>query len=75
MVLIVIILITYGLGIQEGERNGFYRGFEKGFLVTADSVNAIMQKQIKSDTTVTKLILINRDTNVYIIKAKSFKNK
>lgn len=71
----IILVFTLSFTYRIGNRIGFEKGFEKGFSVTIDTVQSIMQKQIKSDTTVTKLTIINNDTNVYILKQKSLKIK
>lgn len=52
----------YQIGYEEGEN--------KGYSLALDTVNKICSKQLKSDTTVSKLVLINPDTTVYILSPK-----
>lgn len=54
---------------------GYKSGINDGFNISLDTANKILQKQLKSDTTVTELVLINQDTNVYILSRKTLLTK
>jgi hypothetical protein len=46
-------------------------GIGIGVVGTLDTVNKIMKKQIDSDTSVTMLVLVNPDTNVYFLSRRT----
>lgn len=46
-------------------------GADQVFHATMDTVQTIIDKQIKSDTTVTRLVLVNPDTVTYILSRKT----
>lgn len=50
---------------------GYIKGRDKGFYIALDTVNQICAKQLKSDTSVSKLMLINLDTTVYFLSGKT----
>jgi hypothetical protein len=50
---------------------GYSKGGDAGAGQALDTINKIVQKQLKSDTSVTRLILINPDTNTYILSRKT----
>lgn len=50
---------------------GYIKGRDKGFCIALDTVNQICAKQLKLDTCVSKLMLINRDTTVYLLSGKT----
>ena len=51
---------------------GFEKGADKMFIAVTDTIQSILNKQIKSDTSESKLIIINPDTNVYYIRRKDY---
>lgn len=70
MFTITISYIFYNVGYIFGWQNGENEGFKS----TTDIVISILNKQLKSDTTVTKLIIVNPDTNIYYLTRKSILN-
>lgn len=71
VVVCILLLISYFAG--------WYRSMdatiEYTFNRTMDTVNAILDEQLKSDTSVTKLILVHPDTNTYYLSRKTVINK
>jgi hypothetical protein len=59
--------------------SGFKQGWDKGandlFTATTDTIIAICKKQMESDTTITKLILINPDTTTFYLSRKTVYTK
>jgi len=49
----------------------YKKGRYDGAGVMIDTVNNILDKQIKSDTSITKLVLINPDTSTYYLSRKT----
>jgi hypothetical protein len=66
-VIILIAVLFYRMGYHEG----YNYGAGLGVHASLDTVKSIMDKQLKSDTSYTKLILINPDTNVYVLSRKT----
>jgi hypothetical protein len=60
-------IITQVCMFKIGERVGY----SAGVCATLDTVNTALEKQVNSDTSVTRLILINPDTSVYILSRKT----
>jgi ubiquinone biosynthesis protein Coq4 len=64
---------------RAGKRAGFEEGASLGVKASLDTVLVMLNNQLKSDTSVTSLIIINPDTNVYILSRetllKSFEAK
>ena len=50
-------------------------GYKEGVSAALDTVSVIMEQQIKSDTSVSVLMIVNPDTNVFILSAKYPLNK
>jgi len=50
---------------------GYIKGRSKGINMALDTVNKICAEQVNSDTTISELILVDRDTIVYFISKKS----
>ena len=54
---------------------GYDKGWDKGandiFKVTTDTVIAICNRQSESDTSTTKLIIVNPDTNIFYLSRKT----
>lgn len=50
---------------------GYVKGVNKGFCAALDTVNKICVKQVNSDTTVSKIVLIDRDTTAYFLSRKT----
>lgn len=51
---------------------GYNKGFDNGANSALDICNEIVQKQIHSDSTITKLTIITpKDTNTYILQSKT----
>lgn len=63
----IICFCSYRLGFYKGYDNGDINGWNRGL----DSVQSVLNKQLKSDTTITKLVLVNPDTSVYYFKRKT----
>ena len=66
-VIILIAVLFYRMGYHEG----YNYGAGLGVHASLDTVKQIVEKQMKSDTSCTKLILINPDTNVYVLSRKT----
>lgn len=60
---------------KKGYNQGWHQGADEGVTVVLDTVNTILQGQKNSDSSVTRLILINADTNSYIISRKTVLSK
>lgn len=54
-------------------RISFMLGQNNGYLQALDTINAMMKAQAFSDTTVTDLTLVHRDTSRYFLSKKSIK--
>lgn len=67
--LLILFISFYILGITKGYRNGFNAGADRAL----DTVNVICAKQVNSDTTVTELVLVHPDTNIYFLSKKTIK--
>ena len=66
--LIMVVFIILGFSIGDYINNFTYKkGLEKGYKSALDTVYKICRNHIESDTTVTRLVLIGTDTNVFII--------
>lgn len=66
----LIITLTYRISYREG----YNTGASLGVKASLDTVLVMLNKQLKSDTTVTKLIIINPDTNVFILSRETLLN-
>lgn len=75
-IFIIILLLCIALvGIfsyNMGYSKGWSRGADDMCKATIDTVQAICNRQMKSDTSVTKLVLINPDTTTYYLSRKTF---
>jgi cbb3-type cytochrome oxidase subunit 3 len=69
--LIICLICVSTLFYRIGYRKGEYNGAVKGIIVTLDSVQNILEKQLKSNTTASKILIINPDTNVYVLSKKT----
>lgn len=70
--LIISTLLLWGiLGFVIGYDKGLGKGRSEMFYATCDTFLSIMVKQTRSDTSVSKLILVNPDTNVFILSRKT----
>jgi hypothetical protein len=67
---IVIAGIAFGV-FEMGYRAGRIEGYGRGFERALDTMTSILSKQTKSDTSVSKLIFIHPDTDVYILSRKT----
>lgn len=65
------ITVTSVLFYRIGYHGGYNYGAELGIRASLDTVKSIMDKQLKSDTSVSLIILIKPDTNVYILSRKT----
>jgi len=78
-VLVAILLLCAVLVGKFSYNAGYNKGWDRGaddiFKATIDTVQAICDKQLKSDTSVTKLVLINPDTSTYYLSRKSVLSK
>lgn len=72
---IIIALILFIFSIFSSYKIGFNNGLDKMFFAVTDTIQTIINNQIKSDTSVTELIIINPDTNVYYLSRKTVLNK
>lgn len=64
---VLVVIFSYNAGYNKG----WDRGANVIFKSTIDTVQAICDKQLKSDSSVTKLVLINPDTIVYYLSRKT----
>lgn len=69
--LILCLVCVAVLFYRIGYRTGKYNGAVSGIIITLDSVQNILQYQLKSDTTASKILIINPDTNVYVLSKKT----
>lgn len=65
------LLVWSSLGFVVGYKKGRAKGQAEMFYATCDTFLSIMGKQTRSDTSVSKLILVNPDTNVFILSRKT----
>jgi hypothetical protein len=79
LLLIGTIALFVFLTFRISYREGFNEGASLGVKASLDTVLVMLNNQLKSDTSVTSLIIINPDTNVYILSRetllKSFEEK
>lgn len=68
LTIIVALIATSFLSYRIGENKGEYKGSVIGFNMAIDTVNKIIVNQVKSDTTVSKVFLINKDTNIFFLQ-------
>jgi len=77
-IIVLIIVVVFSISITT-YRIGYYKGYNTGAFhgvkISLDTVKTIIEKQFKSDCCVTKLILINPDTNTYILSPKTVRIK
>ena len=66
-----IITIIVGFGLYLSYHLGDITGENRGFSMALDTVNKICGRQLKSDTTVSEVVFLNRDTNVYYLSRKT----
>jgi hypothetical protein len=70
-VAILLTLITWICGYYSGYKRAYLKGgidgSEIGFNMALDTINAIMKEQVGSDTTISKVCLINKDTNTFYV--------
>lgn len=59
----VILLIAFDVFL-------YFMAYRTGYGEALGEVKDIMEDQIKSDTTVSKVVIINPDTNVFILSPK-----
>lgn len=71
LVSLLCIVISYNAGYNRGWK----QGADDLFNATIDTVQAICNKQLSSDTSVTELVLINPDTTVYYLSRKTVLSK
>lgn len=69
LVIIIVIVISIALGTTY--KIGLSKGIDIGIIATLDTVNKIADKTLKSDTSVTRLILVHPDTTTYILSRKT----
>ncbi len=74
VIMIAIIFIGFGvMSTKRGYEIGIQKGLNKGIDITLDTVNAMLNKQLKSDTSVTilSLELRKKDTVHYFLSRKT----
>lgn len=71
----IILITVISFSVYFSYNIGYKSGINDGFSISLDTANKILQKQLKSDTSVSELILINPDTNVYILSRKTLLTK
>lgn len=71
----IILISVISFSVYFSYNIGYKSGINDGFSISLDTANKILQKQLKSDTSVSELILINPDTNVYILSRKTLLTK
>lgn len=69
-----------GIGAQyfvnkQNYKTQYNRGIKVGFSYCIDTVNTILQNQGESDTTLTKLTLVSKDTLTYYLSLKIVETK
>ena len=69
--IVVFAIIIYNVSYSSGFRKGWNVGADAAFNATADSVIAICERQRLSDTSRTKLVILNPDTTVIYLSRKS----
>ena len=55
--------------------NQYDKGIIDGYNIALDTVKTILDNQVKSDTSITKLVVVNPDTNVYYLSRRTLKQK
>lgn len=68
---IIVLLIVSKFSYNHGLKKGWDIGADQVFKATVDTFQTIMNKQLKSDTSITELILENPDTSIYFISRKT----
>lgn len=71
----IILISVISFSVYFSYNIGYKSGINDGFSISLDTANKILQKQLKSDTSVSELILINPDTNIYILSRKTLLTK
>lgn len=72
----LLVLITTILIVSFSICNNYYkRGYDKGICDVLDTVNTIIDNQLRSDTSVTKLVIVNPDTNIFFLSRRTIKIK
>lgn len=77
---VTILYAIIGFGIISafylmGRNNGYQHGELQGINDCLDTVIVLLENQVKSDTSVTKLHIINPDTHVYYISRQTIIEK
>lgn len=74
---VIIAMLFVWLAYITGSLFGYKDGYDRGVICTLDTVNHIVSKQMKSDSTVTKLVLeldgAKKDTVGYYLSKKTIK--
>lgn len=65
------LLVWSSLGFVIGYNKGRDKGQAEMFYATCDTILDIMGRQTRSDTSVSKLVLVNPDTNIFILSRKT----
>ena len=65
----------FGIGILKGYNNArtglIEIGKQEGINIALDTVNKIMSKQVHSDSTISKVTFVNKDTVTYFLSNKT----
>ena len=64
-------LIAGSIGYRTGKNSGYVDGAQYGFGLCLDTMSSIINRQVASDTTTTKLVMINPDTVTYYLSRKT----
>lgn len=67
--------VGYNQGKSEGYRTGETDGYWNGTISALDTMQTIVDNQIKSDTTVSKVSFIKPDTFVFVLSPKTIRPK
>lgn len=74
LILIIITVISFTC-YKSGYNKGYTKGVDDGIKTTLDTIKKICNNQIENDTSISKLYIINPDTNIYILSKKHIKIK
>lgn len=72
---VIICFIFVILGFISSYNIGYRKGSDYGFVTALDTVNKICKKQVENDSVVSKLVLIKKDTAIYILQSKRVLDK
>ncbi len=72
MIAFCISVVSYDIGYHKGtDVVNYHEGYSDGYYKAVDTIQYIIDKQKRSDSTVSKVLFIDKDTITYYIQKKN----